>query len=321
MRHRAIFPARALLWLPLAVVAGCSAPTEGEGAALLAVVGERRVTREDWEAYLAHNLPAGAMSASGDAILSRLFDALLEEELWLAEADRLGIEIGESEVERMLHAAAEGASDPETRRWILRQARIERVRQALLGEIPSVREDDARAYARQHLPRLVPPGRCLVRTLGFASRREATEVRQEILERALSLEQAVEIFGARPEESQRVELSLDDATEEVRAAIEDLGAGQVSRPVSYRNRVYLFLVEATSADVSPEHPWVLERAREALLEARLREAAEHLLQELRGALGVTIYAAALPFRYVPAGEGTAPAPTMSAASPVGRRLE
>jgi len=297
-----------MLWLLL--VTGCGGPS-GPEQIIVAEVGDGRITRVELEYYLESNLlqetddeplPANEMNA----IRSRLLDALVEERILLAEADRHGIQVTDIEIGAYVAQGEPGPTektpdaDP---RWraARRRLRIEKLQAKIALELPPIEDREVLEFMDRQIEQ--PDDRELVlRALMLADREVADRVHRDITRNRITFAEAVVAHGDTTQ-GFPTQVSWLSLPEEVREALDGKKPGRVSDPVEMLGSIYLFQVDSW-LDSPPRADG--ERARRALRELddlRHRSAVEELLEDARRRTRVRILHRNLPFAYVPAGQG------------------
>jgi hypothetical protein len=293
-----------------ALAAGCGGSAPASPHEIVAQVGELPVSWEELELYLALNLFAEdgdgpKDTGESDRVRSRLLDALVDEKTFLIEAERFFNDTATTEIYTYLAAVVEDHAtmpelSPDRRRLMVRQRLmvrklLERVAQSLAS--PSEAEVDA--YLAQSRGRLAPRRRVQLRSLRFESAESAVRAAARIRQRRMSFAEAVVTYETDPGQGVLLELSWETLSDEVRAALDPLEPGEVSRPVEFHGDTFLFQLESWLDDPAERGENLVRRAREELELQRRRLAIDRLLRELRESTRIRIHERRLPFRYVP----------------------
>jgi hypothetical protein len=149
----------------------------------------------------------------------------------------------------------------------------------------------------------------VLRSLRFATLSQARGVFEAIRRRRSTFDEAAASSEGASEQGIPLEVSWRALSDEVRAVVEPLAAGQISAPVEYHGQFYLFLVEAWMGAPSQAEDELLTRARQDLERERQRWAGEALVQQLRDRARVSIEPGRLPFRYTGVAADRAEDPT------------
>ncbi|MDX1388009.1 MAG: peptidyl-prolyl cis-trans isomerase [Acidobacteriota bacterium] len=303
--------------LLLVALTACRGDTASEtDGRVVAEIDGRVVTVSQVQDYLDAVLAIGAGDENPedesisegdlDRVMSRLFDGFLEEEMLLYEAERRGVQVEPWEVEIYLgrepdeaEEAAE-APDPDNPGYRLarRNLMIQKLRGAVVAGEVEVSEADVDAYLRRHQDRLLPDDHLIVRRLTLAGRKEANDVRREIIEKSMPFDKAATVFGGEPHQGRPEQLEIEALPEVMREAVEKLKPGQISRPVEFDGAYHLFLLEAWPAKKAVDQQQLRARAREELFRIRSGEASARLHDRLREELDIRVFTQHLPFGYV-----------------------
>lgn len=285
------------------VVAGCGGERVVEPGAV-AQVGDAEISREALDLYFELNLladedetvkPGGRL----DRVKSRMLDALIDETILLAEAERRGLEATGAEVSAEVPGAdaeQEEASLERRREHVRQRIMVQKLLDRVAQEQPGATDEEIRAWVDRALDGAEPQRRLRLRSLRLDSAETAVGVGSLIRDGSMSFDDAVATHGSGPDQGVPMELAWDTLPEDVQQALADLDPGQVSGPVDFRGDTFLFQVEAWLAD-APEVDE--ETARRELGRDRIRTTHETLLRDLRAKTTVKIHVRRLPFRYLP----------------------
>jgi len=308
-RRRALLPALAPVLLALI---GCAQPVTDPERIPVAYVGDEALTLSQLQDYFDSNLlrtDPGELAepAPGEMaeVWSRLFDAFVEERLLLAEAERRELPVDEREIELYLqHAPAEegdGAEPVDLSRLVgeaRRRLMIQKLQEDALRELPSPGEDEVRSYVVEHRHRLVPERSLELRSLMLDSVESARKVQQDIRKRRLTFAEAVVRYEKSPGQGLPMQVNWNGLSEEVRAALEDLRAGQVSDPVEVNGNVYIFQVVSWFEKREQANEELIRRARLELERERRRDAYDAMVDDIRDRTEIRLKLRNLPFSYV-----------------------
>jgi parvulin-like peptidyl-prolyl isomerase len=277
---------------------------------VVAHVGDVPVSWQELELYLTLNLfteEAGGLADpdAQDRVKSRLIDALVDEKTFLIEAERQGLKVSDFEIDVYLGADVEDdAAVPELsqgRRRLLARQRlmVQKLQESMAARLPPPSDDEINSFIAQSRGRLVPRKRLRLRALRFDSADDAARAAARIREGRMSFAEAVVTYETDPGQGMLIERSWETLSPGVRAALDGLKPGNVSRPVDFHGDTFLFQLDAWLAAPSDVDADLARRAREELERQRLREASDRLLSKLREATPVRFHEERLPFRYVP----------------------
>lgn len=291
----------------LAVGCGGANPSTQDA---VAHVGDVPVSWAELELYLKLNLfteEGGGLADSGeqDRVKSRLIDALVDEKTFLIEAERRGLEVSDFEIDVYLAAdveddAAELELSRDRRRLLVRQRlMVQKLQESIAEQLPPPSDDEVSAFIEQSRGRLEPRRRLRLRALRFDSADDARKAAERIHDGRMSFAEAVVTYEIDPGQGMLLERSWETLSPGVRAALDGLKPGEVTRPVDFHGDTFLFQLDSWLTDPSDVDEDLARRAREELERRRLREASDRLLRDLRAASPVRINEERLPFRYVP----------------------
>ena len=293
-------------------LAGCSRPSED----VVVRIAGSDVTVDEFDAYLSTSLDDGwdqdALGAEErDLVHSRLFDAFVEENILLYEADRLGIEVSAGEVDAFLEAdrisdepaaddEAPVGDDPGRRATALRTLRIQKMIDRSAHPAATVGDAEVDAWLRQIGGTALASSEIVaLRSLLLPSRKAADRVAAEIRRRRMTFDEAVAQHEPTPGQADTAEMALADLPAPVREAVAELKVGGVSKPVELHGEIFLFRVIRRGGpdpdDVEPARA----RARRDLEEHRYLQASRRVLEDLRASVEIEIFPEHLPFGYVP----------------------
>jgi parvulin-like peptidyl-prolyl isomerase len=285
---------RAIVIAALSVA--CTGPSDPDRTAI-ATIGGEPVTQSDLEAHLRANILDEDDTRSGgrlDRVKSRLLDALIDEQLLVHEARRIGLEVSEEEVEAAL---AEVVAEPpslavDSRRQTRRRLLLRKLEQTLVDRTALPSDVEVRAWLDARATEEAPERTVTIRSARFETLERAREAVWRIENRGESFLDA----AASGEVAAPVELEESAVSPEVRAAIDGLDLGGISEPVTVHGGVFLFRVE-DRGEGEVDRFARIEQARLELARERVRSAQDSLLRELRSRTEVTIHEARLPFAY------------------------
>jgi len=296
----------------LVVACGEEVPRDPEEAVVVQI-DDRGLTRGELERYFEVNLveyaedetlaEEGRDQEDQDEVLSRLFDAFVEEHLLLAEAESRGMEADDLEVQIYLGTPDDGEEPPDDLEARAEEARrrikIEKLQEAALAELPRVEEADVQRHQAQRGEPLAPPRRVELRALMLPSAEQANTVYDQIRRRRISFDEAVVKYETVEGQARPQRLAWNNLAKEVRAAIEKLDPGKVSRPLEFQGGFFLFQVVSWLDDTAWATDELNRMSREELEAARRKDAYDRLLAEARRTRKVQLHKRNLPFRYVP----------------------
>ena len=192
------------------------------------------------------------------------------------------------------------AEDPVVSRFTMLM--IQKLLEQLILEQSPVTDEEVRAHIGEGIQSPVVGRRVRFRNLMLPSAEEAERVYREIRRRRITFDEAAVTQEAGPGHRVPVELSWDGLSEELRAALDGLKPGQVSRPVVQHGNHYLFRIESWVSDTAPDEG-LLRSVRSSLEERNRQGAQEKLIRELRKTTRIRVKLRNLPFDYLPEKRG------------------
>lgn len=299
MIHRTTICRILLLCFFVGLLAACHRQQEKASPVLLRVDG-RSVSLEQFRQDFERTLPAGqTLSAEEREGLQRAFLVqIIDRELVLAEADRLGITVTPSEVEAALQEYRRdypagsfekmlddrGITLEPWRRELEQGLLVEKVvRQAAYAGV-AVSEEEIAAYYREHLEEFDRPEQVRARQIVVATEEEGQKV-LGLLRQGVSFAETARQYSLSPDGEQGGDLGFfarGEMPPEFDAVVFTLPVGRLSDLVKSEYGYHVFLVEERREAVR----LTLEDVREqigARLRSEKEEKAYHdWLQNLRG---------------------------------------
>jgi hypothetical protein len=291
------------------LAAGCGGGTPS-ASDVVVHVGDVPVAWEELDLYLTLNLftdgeGGPADPAELDRVKSRLIDALVDEKTFLFEAERRGLQVSDFEIDVYL---GEDVPDDEVvpelsrdrhRQLVRQRLMVQKLQERIAEALPPPSDDEIGSFIEQSRSRLAPRKRLRLRALRFDSEQDAARAAARIRQGRMSFAEAVVTYETNPGQGLLLERSWETLSPDVRAALEDLGPGDVSRPVEVHGDTFLFQLDSWLTDPSDVDEDLARRTRAELERQRLRNASERLLHKLRKVTPVRIHENRLPFRYIP----------------------
>jgi len=298
-----------LVLIPFLATLACEDPPADRDRVVVAYVGNQPLYLNDVQAYFESNMigvePGDDLPAATiDEVKSRLLDAMIDEHILHAEAERRAVRVSDLEVATYLDmGAAETPDDAERRAWreLLARQRlmIQKLQEQVVRELSLPTDDEVVAYAEAHRDELIPSRPLELRALQIGSLEEAVRVQREIRSRRMTFNEAALAHEASPGQALPQRMSWEALSEDVRAVLEGLKPGDVSKPIELRGETYLFQIGTWLDDPADQDIELMHRAMQALEGERRREALDDLQRQLRSRSAVRLKEATLPFRYVP----------------------
>jgi len=277
-------------------------------AQVIATVGGDPLPLKAFERYLADN--AGGSedddAEQANAIKSRLLDQMIEEQLLLRAAKKLGVTVSESEVEDYMgqigvsegEAEVGGAEGKEAFRDKVRQSLVlQKVKdKAVLSKV-EVAPGEVDDYLKKQPEVTRVPRSVVLRQILIDDKSVAEKLAAQLAKDPSKFESLAKDNSVAPDKGQARTLGEEDLPAEIRDAAFKLGPGQVSGVVEYSG---LFLIlqqvrtmEAKDADVSD----VRHRVQVELFRKKGEQALDRYIADLRKDTDIHVNRAVLPFDY------------------------
>ncbi len=259
--------------LAVCLVSNCRQPPSIAADVAVLIHGEE-MHYDQFEAYLREN-DAGADASLESAVLSRLFDQFLDQQLLI----RLAVERGLVEPGVGLREAAE----------------------LVLADFPktSWTEEQLEAYYRAHEAEYQHPEEVYLRQILVADREVAEEAHAAITS-GEDFTQVAARFSQEPNAQMggdQGRLAREDLPPTFADAIFDLAAGEVTDIVTADYGFHIFqVVERYPAEVQPLED-VIDSIRQALERQRVDEIVAGFIAEARERYNVVVFPSNIPFDY------------------------
>ncbi len=297
MPHRivAIFVTVALC---LTVAVACQSKTENDSPVLLRVDG-REVTLEQFKQRFSKSLPPGQkLSEDERQELERSFLVqVIDRELSLAQADRMGLKIDPAEHERAIEETRrdypEGTFETmlrergtNLREWsaeLKEDLLMEKVVQQLVYSRIEASEEEVSRYYEENTREFDRPDQVRARQIVVATEEEGEKV-LGLLRQGEPFAAVARKFSLSPDADQGGDLgffSKGEMPPEFEKAVLGLAVGQLSDLVKSEYGYHVFLVEEKRKAARLTLDDVREEIRETLLSAKKEKAYQDWLRELR----------------------------------------
>ncbi len=295
------FRCKNLIVLVLLLVPMLGCKNRGEAASpVLVRVDNRSVTLEQFRREFAKTLPAKQeLSTEEKSDLERSFLVqVIDRELTLAEAERLGIQITPAELETAVQEyKAEypdgsfasvlkdrGISLEEWRQEILQGLLIEKVMQKAIDPGLKVGEDEIADYFREHMDEFDRPPQVRARQIVVGSQEEGRKI-LDLLRKGRPFAEVAKEVSLSPDAEQGGDLGFfarGEMPPEFDAVVFNLALGRLSDLVKSEYGYHIFLVEERRPAKRLELPQVHDQIRERLLADKQEQAYQKWLQQMRG---------------------------------------
>jgi len=258
----------------------------------IAKVGERTVSKADFEAYLLDAMGDLEEARAADSVLkSRLLDQLIDEEMLVAAAAEQGITVTEEEARRQVP----GQTGPVERlkRSLLQKRFKEDV---ILGGM-EVSDEEIEQYFTDHIDEFRRPASAVLRMVLLDTGSEARSVRAELARDPERFSEIAETRSLAPDGGRPQALVEETLPEAIRAAVAGLQEGELSQVVEDPQGFFIIRLEQRR----PEHVPDPEEVRDQIALTLMREKSEQryteYLEGLRRRTKVEIIQSNLDFPY------------------------
>ncbi|OBQ55711.1 peptidyl-prolyl cis-trans isomerase [Halodesulfovibrio spirochaetisodalis] len=294
--------------IALAAIVMLAAPAHAEQLInkIAAVVNGEIVTLYDLKQLAVPELKKAGVYGSKYAdspkvksILSAVLEKVVEEKLFLQDAERRGITVEEAEIENELRKVAQqrGMTLDKAREQIEKEGltvdsvkeriRASIIRQRLLGLMVGrkvvITKEEVERFYNEHKAEFAADGKVEVSLLVFGPDADAGSVRSELSAGRISFEEAVQEYSVGPGKEQGGylgELDVKDVSPQMMAAVGDMKSGSVSQVLALgSNKALIKLHSKTKGslrsleDVTQE---IEAKLRAPRLEASFKEYADKL---------------------------------------------
>ena len=306
------------LALPFALLLACSAcgtaegPPPNPGADVIAHVGDRSITRDEFAAFLAATLGGPAEVGSADAeVRSRLLDQYLDDELLVSAAIGAGLKVTDDEVKAFQPPANGGAGGPGgtstsggTGGAGNNDASIRRIlltrkfkQQVILGDV-KVGDEEIRAYFDQHLDDYRQPATVVLRQILLDNAGDARSIRAELAKDPEKFEEIASTRSLAPDGGKPYPLEEALLPDTLRKVVVRLQPGELSEVVQDPQGFFILKLE----DRQPEKPPNIEEARQRitlkLLQDRGQKKYDDFVAGLRAKVSISFERDKLGFPYM-----------------------
>lgn len=267
-------------------------------------VGDKTFTRGDIWNFFDSRLSDFRDPADLDKVRSILLESMVEEQVLLAEAERLNIQADPQALNAMIRGVTEGVSapkDPELEKACAESLRVQQfVRSHLLRDL-RVEDKECEAYYDSHVGEFVVNDQATVREILVEDGDQAENIRARLTAaRNKNFADLARLYSQGVGASSGGVMGTfqrGDLPEEFEKVIFPLAPGTASRIVRSKYGFHIFLVEEKVAAHQQKFYEVKEQIRERLQLEREREMIDSAVASLVASFPVEIYSEALGFEY------------------------
>lgn len=274
---------------------------------IVAVVNGEAITRYELQQELGNSPAQSAMGGTGLQVDKdgdrerKVLRSMINEMLFVQEADRLGISIPDEVVRSRLERIREenGMSRRELEQYlrergrdldqfkerIRRKIKVNRLLSSMVRQKVVLTEEEVRSYYKEHKDEFLPPSEVELSLILTRDRQELKALRARIREGELAFSQAARRYSVGPGAAQGGNMgtvAFDDLNRQLRDVVRDLEPGQVSRVFSFRNAHALLRLETIQSSRGEEaFSRVRDEVRQEAYSRKVRQRFEEYVDNLR----------------------------------------
>jgi parvulin-like peptidyl-prolyl isomerase len=287
---------------------GPGAVARGDTGGAVASVAGKELPYTAFERYLNDN--AGEDTGDGepiDAIRSRLLDQFIEEQLLLAEAERLKVAVSEAEVDSYLHELGVSERDldvgaPDGKEVFRERVKaglvVQKVKEAAVLKTIHVAPGEVDDELKKRPDAIKPASQVVLRQILFDDRNAAEEAYRKLQTDPSQFEAVARLKSAAPDKGAPRAYSENDLPDDLRTAAAGLQPGQVSAVIEH-SQAFVLLQLVKRVDAAPvDLPEVRKRVEAELFRQKADQVMERYLADLKEKTAIRVHRALLPFKYV-----------------------
>jgi parvulin-like peptidyl-prolyl isomerase len=287
---------------------GCGGPGSGGGnpetADPIALVGDRTVTEQAFQAYLVDVFGSEDEVQDSDELLSRLLDQYLEEQILLDRALQMELQADEEEVQLFLETRAPRLEEfePVERDRFLRNVRdsilAKKLKEMVIAERVEITREEIEQYYNDDPERFHRSTRIQLRQILVDDRDKAEKLLGELVEAPSRFQEVAEVHSEAPDRGLTGSYDEEGLPAEIQTAIADLRDGEISAIVQDSQGFHLFQLVGREADQELPLEEVHKDIETILLREKSERALEEYTLELRQEIALTIVEENLDFEYI-----------------------
>ena len=267
---------------------------------IVAVVNGEIITLQDLQRQIRLTVGQTPDPATAERIAPQVLDAMIDDIVLRQEAQRLGIEVSDSEVENEVRQfkVRRRLSDEDFERSLRLQgltpeqfkerSREDIVKHRIIGYMVRrkvvVTQEEIDAYLERNRSELTTERVVTLQMVVLADRDSASQLRRALDSGEMGIDEAVERYsvGPRAEKGVMADVRWRELDDPWREGLRDLGVGQLSEPFLVQDRwVIVKLLDRRDGE-RQETAAVEEEVREALMRPKLEERFKEYMNGLRG---------------------------------------
>lgn len=266
---------------------------------IVAVVNGEIITLQDLQRQIRLTVGQTPDPATAERIAPQVLDAMIDDIVLRQEAQRLNIEVSDSEVENEIRQfkVRRRLSDEDFERTLRLQgltpeqfkerSREDIVKHRIIGYMVRrkvvVTQEEIDAYLERNRSELTTERVVTLQMVVLADRDSATELRRALDSGEIGIDEAVERYSVGPKAEQGVmsDVRWRELDDPWREGLRDLGVGQLSEPFLVQDRwVVVKLLDRRDGE-RQETAAVEEEVREAIMRPKLEERFKEYMNGLR----------------------------------------
>lgn len=266
---------------------------------IVAVVNGEIITLQDLQRQLRLAVGQTPDPATAERLAPQVLDAMIDDIVLRQEAQRLGIEVSDSEVENEVRQfkVRRRLSDEDFERSLRLQgltpeqfkerSREDIVKHRIIGYMVRrkvvVTQEEIDAYLERNRSELTTERVVTLQMVVLADRDSASQLRRALDSGEMGIDEAVERYsvGPRAEKGVMADVRWRELDDPWREGLRDLGVGQLSEPFLVQDRwVIVKLLDRRDGE-RQETAAVEEEVREALMRPKLEERFKEYMNGLR----------------------------------------
>jgi len=279
----------------------------GGRAPVIATLNGHDIRRDEFDRFLESKMGELSAAETSAALRSQMLDEYLERRLVLDDAGRLGLKVGDDEMEQTTQDNPQAkASGPgvATREELVRDLLIEKYyRQIALRDV-RVSAEEIQQYIEKNQSRLTDRPGYLVREIRVQSREEADRLRREVTESRHDFASLARLHSEAPNGEQSGLSRYDEGQlpDVLEKAVRQLKPGDVSPVIESNYGFHIFKMEQRIQPhgIEERRSKLDDRRaqlREELIARKNQQAVDAALERLTAEAQIKINDAALGFTY------------------------
>ena len=301
------FRPEAWVWGILLLIGGCGwgdgLGTGKPAGVEIALVNGNSLTSDTFREYLLDVFGSEEEIQGGDELMSRLLDQFLEEQLYLAKAVNLGMEVSEEEVSQLAGLMTQGKEETgEDRERFLSRYRDSHLARKLKDQVVAQRVDvlpeEIEAFYRKNPERFRVPTVVRLRQILVDEEMEARTIKEELAKDVGRFQDLASAHSLSPDKGRARSYEEGELPAEVREAVAGLKEEELTKIVKDSQGYHIFQLIGKEPDQALPLSEVNREIERYLYREKSKKVLEEFLLELRKEIQVEVFRDRLPFQYV-----------------------